>query len=264
MKKALGFTCLVLISTLISCNNGETDDPPPAENNVKQINYTVVDTLPHDTAAFTQGLEFYKGSLIEGTGNYGFSRLFRKELATGKILKEVKLDSALFGEGITILRDTIYQLTWREHIVNVYSAADFRKIRQSSISTEGWGITHDSTRLIVTDGSNNLYFYEPSTFKLLNTVQVTENGSPAVNLNELEYIRGFIYSNQWQYNYILKIDPATGEVVGKLDLTDLANRARAKNPNEQFLNGIAYDPSTDKIYVTGKYWPEMFQISFPH
>jgi glutaminyl-peptide cyclotransferase len=263
MKKGLIVTYLGLSLVLPACNGGEEDETPPVENKVQTISYTVSDTLPHDTAAFTQGLEFYKGFLMEGTGNYGFSRLFRKELSTGKVVKEVKLDTAHFGEGITILNDTIYQLTWREKVVHVYTAQDMKKIGQRSIETEGWGITNDGKNLIVSDGSNKLFYYNTK-FEKQQVKEVFENGSPAVNLNELENIKGFIYANQWQYNYILKIDPANGEVVGKLDLSDLANRARAKNPKEQFLNGIAYNPDTDKIYVTGKYWPELYEISFAH
>jgi glutaminyl-peptide cyclotransferase len=263
MKKGLSITYLACLPLLFACNGGDEDDPPVVENKVQQISYTVKDTLPHDTSAFTQGLEFYKGYLMEGTGNYGHSRLFRKELQTGKVIKEVKLDTAHFGEGISILRDTLYQLTWREKVVHVYSAGDMKKIGQQTITTEGWGISNDGQYLIVSDGSNTLNFYN-SKFQLHHSISVSENGSPAVNLNELEYIKGFIYANQWQYNYILKINPANGEVVGKLDLTDLANRARAKNPAEQFLNGIAYNAETDKIYVTGKYWPELYEISFTH
>lgn len=248
------------------CNDEEVEngETPPVVNNVKALSYELKSVLPHDTSYFTQGLEFYKGFLIEGTGNYGHSRLVKIDFKSGKVVKQVKLDSVQFGEGITVLNDTIYQLTWKNGIVHLYSASDLKKIGQQPLKTEGWGLTHDSSRLIVSDGSNNLYFYEPGTFRPLGSMQVMENGSPAVNLNELEYINGFIYANQWQYNYILKIDPATGQVVGKLDLGELGARAKAKNPGEQFLNGIAYNPETGKIYVTGKYWPEMYEISFAH
>lgn len=261
MKKVLTVIYLACLLFFPACNNGPEVVKPDVENKVQQISYSVTDTLPHDTASFTQGLEFYQGLLIEGTGNYGSSRLFKKDLKTGKVIKEVKLDDAHFGEGITILRDTVYQLTWKENVVNIYSAGDLKKIGSASIKTEGWGITNDGTHLIVSTGSNQLAYYNTK-FELHHTIDVMENGSPAVNLNELEYIKGFIYANQWQYNYILKINPSNGEVVGKLDLTDLANRARAKNPKEQFLNGIAYNPETDKVYVTGKYWPELYEISF--
>lgn len=250
---------------LAYCTNNtdtSTEETTTTENNVAMLNYTVLATYPHDTASFTQGLEFYKGQLLEGTGMQGQSKLMQVDLRTGKANKKLNLDSTIFGEGISVLNDTLYQLTWQNKKVLVYTASDFKKVKELPINTEGWGITNNGKELIVSDGSSNLYFYEPGTFRLLRTQGVTENGSPAMNLNELEFINGFVYANQWQYNYILKIDPASGQVVGKMDLTQLAARAKAVNPKEQFLNGIAYNPETKKVYVTGKYWPELYEISF--
>jgi glutamine cyclotransferase len=146
--------------------------------------------------------------------------------------------------------------------VHVYSVKDFKKIKELPLNTDGWGLTNDGKSLIASDGSSNLYFYEPSTFRLLKTQGVTENGSPAVNINELEYIDGLVYANQWQYNYILKIDPNSGQVVAKLDLTDLVNKVKAQAPYINELNGIAYNPQTKKFYVTGKNWPQIFEIQF--
>jgi glutamine cyclotransferase len=258
-----------LIAATVLLTNCNSDTNPPAEetaastkSNVAALSYTVVATYPHDTSSFTQGLEFYKGQLLEGTGMEGQSKLLNVDLKTGKATNQVSLDPTLFGEGITVLNDTLYQLTWQNKKVLVYTAKDFKKIKEFPLDTEGWGITNNGKELIVSDGSSNLYFYEPSTFRLLHTQGVTENNSPAVNLNELEYINGFIYANQWQYPYILKIDPNSGQVVGKMDLSDLTNRAKVENPKEQFLNGIAYNPETKKVYVTGKYWPELYEISF--
>jgi glutamine cyclotransferase len=227
------------------------------------ISYTVVAAHPHDTSFFTEGLEFYKGRLIESTGNKGKSKLVETDLRSGKPAKAISLDNQHFGEGITIVNDTIYQLTWQEHVVNVYTAMDFKKVKEFALNTDGWGLTNDGKNLIASDGSSNLYFYEPSTFRLLRTQGVTENGGPAVNINELEYINGFIYANQWQYNYIIKIDPNSGQVVGKLDLTELVNRVKVQAPFAAELNGIAYNPATKKLYVTGKYWPEIFEIQVP-
>ncbi|HEY0752185.1 MAG TPA: glutaminyl-peptide cyclotransferase, partial [Chitinophagaceae bacterium] len=138
----------------------------------------------------------------------------------------------------------------------------FKKIKEFPIATEGWGITTDGKQLIVSDGTNNLYFYEPSSFKLIQKIGVTENGSPAPNINELEFINGYVYANQWQYPFIFKIDIATGNIVGKMDLTEVVQRVKAKEPKADFLNGIAYDSTTKKIYVTGKLWPEMYEIQF--
>jgi glutamine cyclotransferase len=223
----------------------------------------VAATYPHDTSSYTQGLEFYNGVLLEGTGNYGKSKLMQTDLQTGKVIKSIALDSAIFGEGITVLNDTIYQLTWKEKKVLVYSAKDFKKLTEFPLGTEGWGLTNDGKNLIATDGSANLYYYEPSTFRLLRTQGVTEDGSPAVNLNELEYINGFIYANQYSIsNYIFKIDPASGQVVARLDLTDLVKRIKAKHAQAAELNGIAYNPETKKIFVTGKHWPELYEINF--
>jgi glutaminyl-peptide cyclotransferase len=167
------------------------------------------------------------------------------------------------------LNDTVYQLTWQNKVVLVYSATDLKKVKQFPISTDGWGITNDGKNLIVSDGSSNLYFYDPSTFRLLKTQGVTEAGSAAYNLNELEYIDGFIYANQWQYNYILKIDPNSGQVVGKFDFSDLIDRLKAKYPGidteqKETLNGIVYNPDNKKIYITGKYWPELYEVQFSH
>jgi len=262
---SLSLFAAALVLTNCSDNAGAPVDETPAENRsmVAALSYTVVATYPHDTSSFTQGLEFYNGQLLESTGMEGQSKLMQVDLKTGKANKQINLEPPLFGEGITVLNDTLYQLTWQNRKVLVYTAKDFKKIKELPINTEGWGITNNGNELIVTDGSSNLYFYEPSTFRLLRTQGVTEDGSPAVNLNELEYINGFIYANQWQYPYILKIEPNSGHVVGKIDLTPLAQRAKAANPKEQFLNGIAYNPENQKLYVTGKYWPELYEISLP-
>ncbi|MBD0284363.1 MAG: glutaminyl-peptide cyclotransferase [Bacteroidota bacterium] len=261
MKKGILLLIPVLFFMADCTNNTDNSNEAP-ESNVTRLNYSVVASYPHDTSSFTQGLSFWKGQLLEGTGEYGRSRLIQVDLKTGKAIKAVDLPKNFFGEGITILNDTVYQLTWKEHVVHVYAASDLKKIKEFSLNTEGWGITNDGKNLIVSDGSSNLYFYEPSTFRLLRSQGVTEDGAPAVNLNELEYINGYVYANQWQYNYILKIDPNSGQVVGKLDLSDLVNRAKAKDPKADVLNGIAYDSITKKIYVTGKLWPEIYEIQF--
>ena len=252
--------CLLYIS---SCNNTDSNSGTDTNNTTPIISYTIAATYPHDTSFFTEGLEFYKGKLIESTGNKGKSKLVETDLQSGKPSKVISLDNKFFGEGITVVNDTVYQLTWQEHIVNVYTASDFQKVKEFPLNTDGWGLTNDGKNLIASDGSSNLYFYEPSTFRLLRTQGVTENGGPAVNINELEYINGFIYANQWQYNYIIKIDPNSGQVKGKIDLTELVNRVKIQAPYSQELNGIAYNPQTKKLYVTGKYWPQIFEIQVP-
>jgi glutaminyl-peptide cyclotransferase len=262
MKK-LAPVSVVLLLLASACNNADTDssvtDNGPAP--VPVTTPAIVQTLPHDTSYFTQGLEFYNGTLLEGTGLEGKSKLVQKEFPGGKVLKQVELDPSYFGEGITVFRDTLYQLTWQNRKVLVYDARTFTKLKELPINTEGWGITNNGKELIVSDGSSNLYFYEPGTFRLLRTQMVTENGSPAVNLNELEYINGYVYANQWQYNYILKIDPASGQVVSKMDFTDLVKKVHAEKPDENYFNGIAYNPATKKLYVTGKNWPHLYEVA---
>jgi glutamine cyclotransferase len=233
----------------------------PARNAPKSISYSIHQTYPHDTSSFTQGLVVYNGSLYEGTGEYGHSHLLKTDLKTGKIEKQFSLAPKYFGEGITILRDTIYQLTWQEKVVFAYTLKDFKKVKEFSINTQGWGITTDGKDLLVSDGSSNIYYYDPSTFQLQRTQTITEAGSLSFNLNELEFINGFLYANQWQAPYILKIEPGSGSIVGKIDLTNIWNRVKAKDPAADVPNGIAYDSTTKKIYITGKKWPELYEVA---
>lgn len=249
-------------SGLESCSGSDTSSDSSANvKPVTSLSYSIAGTLPHDTSFFTEGLEFYGNSLLESTGQYNKSRLLQVNPATGKIEKQVKLDSIYFGEGLSVLHDTLYQMTYRENIVFLYNVKTFQKIGQLPLKGEGWGMTNDGTNLIVSNGSNNLYFYTPSTFQAIRELPVTESGSPALNLNELEYVNGFIYANQWQYNYLLKINPSTGEVVAKIDLTDLVKRVQVDKHSE-VLNGIAYNHATNKFYITGKNWPQIFEIQF--
>jgi len=260
-----GVFTIVIISTYIAgCNNGADVPATPAPPQPASLSYTIQKAFPHDTSSFTEGLLFYKGSLYESTGDHGKSKLLRIDLNTGKVDKRLDLDPKYFGEGIVILRDTIYQLTYMEKAVFVYNM-DFKKIKEFVITTDngqGWGMTTDGTNLIVDDGSSNLYFYEPSTFKLIKKLPVTDAGALGYNLNELEYIDGYIYANQWQLPYILKIDLSNGKIVAKADLTDVWNRIQQKAPKADVLNGIAYDAETKKIYITGKNWPELYEVQF--
>ncbi len=251
----------LLLFMLLSCNNGNRANDQPYKNNGPRIlSHSILNAYPHDTSAYTQGLDFYNGELYEGTGLVGKSRLRKVDLQTGNILREIRLDTPYFGEGITILRDTIYQLTWQNSVVFVYTLNDFRKVKEFSINTEGWGITNDGNNLIVSTGGGDLYFYEPSDFKLVKKLDVMSGNEPAFNLNELEYIDGYVYANQYLYPYVLKIDPMSGQVVSRFDLNDMWNRVKAINPEADVPNGIAYDEVTKKIYVTGKLWPEIYEI----
>jgi glutamine cyclotransferase len=251
---------------LVRCKPKDKVVYPPIENQTPPppvLGHTIIQVYPHDTSFYTQGLTFYKGELYEGTGDPGYigkTRLMKLDLKTGKPLKSISLSDKFFGEGITILRDTVYQLTWQEHKVFVYTLKDLKLVKEYDLSGEGWGITNDGQKLIVSTGNGMLYYYDPSTFKLLSKSSIMEGNSNTFNLNELEYIDGFVYANQYQYPYVLKIDPAAGRVVAKYDLNDMWNRVKAIDPKVDVPNGIAYDSTTKKIYVTGKYWPEMYEI----
>lgn len=261
MKKILYLSLAIIL--FVSCNNEDEIHPDnPIAGTPKNISYSITGTFPHDTSSYTQGLLIYKGELYEGTGLNMKSKLMRVDLKTGKALQSIQLDSTYFGEGITILNDTIYQLTWQSNVVFVYTLKDFKKIKQYTINTEGWGLTNDGTNLIVSTGGSDLFFYEPSTFKLVKTQTVTDTGSPSFNLNELEYIDGYVYANQYNYPYIFKIDPANGVIIAKIDLTKMWERVKAIDPQAEVPNGIAYDAATKKIYITGKLWPELYEVEF--
>lgn len=264
MNRFLGIALLGINFLFVRCtNNTDSGGDVPATPQTPSISYTVTGSFPHDTSHFTEGLEFYNGSLIESIGLEGKSKLVQYDLETGKVQKDYKLADNFFGEGITVLHDTVYQLTYREGVVHLYDAKTFKKLKELPYTNgEGWGLTNDSTYLIGTNNGNGLFYYEPGTFKLVKRLDVTENDAPAVNINELEYVNGYIYANQWQYPYILKIDPATGNVVAKMDLTSLIQQEKVSNPNAEFLNGIAYNPQTNKFYVTGKNWSKIYQLQF--
>lgn len=261
MKKL--FYIFLLIS-LGACKNGDKPTEITTGNGSsvapKTISFSIVNSYPHDTSSYTQGLLVYHGDMYEGTGRWGFSRLLKTDFRTGRILQGINLDAQYFGEGVTILNDTIYQLTWQNHVAFAYTLKDFKKIKEFQVGHDGWGLTTDGKELIATDGGSNLYYYEAGTFRLLRTLSVTEDGAPAYNLNELEFINGFIYANQYEQPYIFKIDPATGVIVSKIDLSDVWKRVQSINPQADVPNGIAYDPDSKKIYVTGKLWPELYEI----
>jgi len=266
MNKTFGFLFICIIVLAAGCN-GSGSNPPSSNSGTPAplpvLSYSIVATLPHDTSSFTEGLEFYNNTLLESAGNYSQSRLIQKEFPIGKIIKQVKLDDKYFGEGITVLHDTLYQLTYRESEVLVYNARDFKRIGSLPFQGEGWGMTNNGKELIVSNGSSNLYFYEPSTFKLLRTLEITANGSYIPNINELEYVNGYVYANVWLTGDILKIDPVSGKVVATMDFTDLVTRMQRDGVSEHF-NGIAYNPVSKKIYITGKHWPSMFEIQFAY
>lgn len=254
---------LILIS-FAACNNtdAENDTDGPRPDAPKIMTYSITGTFPHDTSSYTQGLVFHNGELYEGTGLEGKSKLMKIDLNSGKAIQSISLDPKYFGEGITILNDTIYQLTWQNKLVLVYTLKDFKKVKEFVLPTDGWGLTNDGKHLIVSTGGSDLFYYDPTTFKLQKTQTVTDTGSPTFNLNELEYIDGFVYANQYQYPYIFKINPATGQIVAKTDLNKMWDRVKVIDPHAEVPNGIAYDSASKKIYITGKLWPELYEVQF--
>jgi glutamine cyclotransferase len=221
--------------------------------------YKIANVYPHDRSAFTQGLVFEDGFLYESTGLNGQSTLRKVELETGKALQIYRLPSQFFGEGVTLWKETLVQLTWQSRIGFVYDKKSFRVLRQFTYRTEGWGITQDGKRLIMSDGSATLYFLDPDTLETMGSIQVRDQGVPVMRLNELEYINGEVYANVWQTDRIARIAPDTGQVVAWIDLQGLL-REEERFPPVDVLNGIAYDTAGDRLFVTGKYWPKLFEI----
>ncbi|NMB02143.1 MAG: glutaminyl-peptide cyclotransferase [Firmicutes bacterium] len=222
--------------------------------------FGIVNSYPHDSRAFTQGLVFHEGYLYEGTGLYGKSSLRQVHLDDGAVLQSVALSEEFFGEGITILGQRIFQLTWRERQGFVYDLDDLTAVGTFSLDSEGWGLTSDGQYLILSDGSHVLTYLDPETFETVRKVQVYFDGRPLSLLNELEYVGKEIFANVWFSNIVYRIDPGNGEVLGWIDLTDLYTLEQEKNPGLDVLNGIAYDPVEDRLFVTGKLWSNIYEI----
>jgi len=219
----------------------------------------VVNVFPHDADAFTQGLVFHKGYIYEGTGLAGQSSIRKVDLKTGKILKRQYLPAEYFGEGITIHGNRLVQLTWQSHTGFVYDIKSFRLLRTFSYLTEGWGITCDGNYLIMSDGTDVLRFLDPRTYDVVKQIEVRDRGNPLPNLNELEFVKGEIYANVWGTAFIVRISPRTGRVLGWIDLRELYRYINS-GQSVDVLNGIAYDSSGDRLFVTGKCWPHLFEI----
>jgi glutamine cyclotransferase len=221
--------------------------------------YQVVRVYPHDPDAFTQGLQYLDGVLYEGTGLNGRSSIRRVALDTGKVEQKRDVPGQYFGEGLTVWKNDVIELTWQSHLAFVYDRATFEPKKQFSYPGEGWGLTHDGTNLIMSDGSDELRYLDPVTFAEKRRLKVTAAGAPLRNLNELEYVKGEIFANIWQTDYVARVAPATGKVTGYIDLRGLLSPAeRAKT---DVLNGIAYDAARDRLFITGKLWPKLFEVT---
>ncbi|MEW6749968.1 MAG: glutaminyl-peptide cyclotransferase [Candidatus Latescibacterota bacterium] len=232
---------------------GKPSGPPPV------YGYRVVRTYPHDPRAFTQGLVYAEGYLYEGTGLYGYSSLRRVDLESGAVLEQRLLDPELFGEGLTLFGDRLIQLTWRSGLGLVYDRRTLAPVDRFEYPTEGWGLTHDGQRLVMSDGTARLYFLDPRTYAETGQLAVHDQGVPVTQLNELEWVEGEIYANIWQTDRIARISPGSGAVAGWIDLGGLLRPEDRRQPVD-VLNGIAYDPLTRRLFVTGKLWPLLFQI----
>lgn len=226
----------------------------------EKYGFQLINSYPHDTSSYTEGLEIHDGFLYESTGRNGLSRLLKTELTSGKIVKAIKLDKQYFGEGITILGDKIYQLTYKKQIGFIYNLPSMARVDSFHFeSKEGWGMTHDEKNLIMSDGTNVLTYIDPATLKPLKKLQVYDDKNAMVFLNELEYSDGVIYANIWGTFLIVKIDPASGKVLSKIDLDGILTLSN-ETDHVDVLNGIAIDPKTKKMYVTGKLYPKLFEI----
>ncbi len=230
----------------------------PKQQNPTLYTYKIIESYNHDEMAFTQGLEFIDGFLFESTGLFGESTLRKVDLKTGNVLEFIDLEDQYFGEGITIMKDKIIQLTWISNIGFIYEKETFQLVSEFSYPTEGWGITNNGIHLIMSDGTSTLYFLDPETFETVKQIEVVDK-EPVINLNELEYIQGKIYANIWYQDKIAIINPETGIVEGWIDMTGINNED--SQDSTKVLNGIAYDSEKDRIFITGKRWSKLFQIN---
>ena len=224
-----------------------------------QYGYRVVKTYPHDRTAFTQGLEYRDGFFYEGTGMTGRSSLRKVEAATGRVLQKYDLPPPYFGEGITVLGSQIIELTWQSQAGFVYDKASFRVLRSFNYPGEGWGLTNDGKQIYMSDGSATIRVWDAQNFKEVRRITVKDGATPVTQLNELEWVKGEIYANVWQTDRIARISPADGKVLGWIDLAGIISKAERPD-SDAVLNGIAYDAAGDRLFVTGKLWPKIFEI----
>jgi glutamine cyclotransferase len=260
---------------LVSCKEDNKKKPAVANEtkpvSIEQIPYTITGNLPHDENSFTEGLLFYNNDMYESTGSpeefpNTKSTIGPVNINTGKIDVKVEIDrNKFFGEGITFLNGKLYQLTYKNQICFIYDADSFKQIGNFKYtSAEGWGMTTDGKHLIMSDGTDKISFINPETYKVEKTINVKANGQILQYLNELEYINGYLYANLWMTPNIVKIDMTTGNVVGRIDFSQLYQEVKNINPKAAEMNGIAYNPKTDLIYITGKFWKNIYQVQFSH
>jgi glutamine cyclotransferase len=262
---------IFILYSVIACNNSNDDKADKKKSSIPDINYATLATYPHDTTSYTEGFLVHNGQLYESTGYDSAFPSTRSlfgivNLKTGAIDVKTELDKhKYFGEGIVFLHDKVYQLTYKTKIGFIYDEKMFRRIGEFKFpSEEGWGMTTDSSSLIMSDGTSRLTWLDPSDFRVTKTIHVTDEYGQVGDVNELEYINRFIYANVYGKNYLIKIDPATGNIVGKIDLSSIDDEITHRYPGRMQMNGIAFDPVADKIYITGKLWPNIYEIFFSH
>jgi len=274
MKRS--FTFLLVTALFFSCNDpvkkGADEQATPSNTNTgipapPMLSAVLIAEYPHDTGAFTEGLQIHDGKLYEGTGEEKKTFIQITDIKTGSVLQKHPVkDPAIFGEGISVFKDKLYQLTYQNNIALIYDLKDLSKpLKTFPWQGEGWGMTNNGSELIISDGkeAGNLYFVNPENFRVSHIIQVRDNNGPVNYVNELEYIEGFIYANVWGTTQIIKIDPSNGQVIGKIETADMLRSFYSSypiRPMENVLNGIAYDSTTKKIYITGKNWPKLFEI----
>ena len=236
------------------------EDISPVVELPVQLKLSLVAVHPHDAQAFTQGLEFRNGELYESTGQYGRSTLRRVEISTGKVLQKHDLARQYFGEGITQFGDKIYQLTWQEKTCFVYDRETFRQEKTFAYQSEGWGLANDGTHLMMSDGTSRIRFLDPETFQMIRVIEVRDGNRRVTQINELEYIHGEIWANMLGSKYIVRINPTDGRVIGWINCTNFVPKEIPPNDPERVLNGIAFDAATNRIYITGKLWPVLYEL----
>jgi glutaminyl-peptide cyclotransferase len=248
--------CVLPLLPLVGAS-AQSPTIPPAGSRAPIYNYTIVHSYPHDADAFTEGLEFRDGFLYESTGLNGKSSIRKVKLETGEVLQNHSISRDYFGEGITFWKDELFQLTWISEVAFVYDAKTFASRKSFNYKGEGWALTHNADELVMSDGTPSLRFIDPATFKERRRLTVTDAGVPIKYLNELEWIKGEIFANVYTTDYIARIDPANGHVTGWIDVRGMLPR---QNDGNTVPNGIAYDAGGDRLFVTGKYWPRLFEI----
>lgn len=249
--------------------NKASNDTSIITNFTKRISYQIVHEYQHDTLSYVEGLQYVEGEIYESCGNYKKSNIRIVELTTGKVLKQHKLDKKYFAEGITVLRGKAYQLTWKENTCFVYNASTFFLLKTFKYDFgEGWGMTTDGKYLIVSNGSSSIFFIDPETFKIIRHIDVNNQYGSQSSINELEYIKGFIYANVYLQDIIIKIDPINGNIIGEVDMSDIRKKYNfpslsnegPTNTKAEVMNGIAYDSANNRIFITGKYWPMLLEV----